>query len=1130
MSYFKRLKRVLAGLVALTFFVTNTFTQAPVAHAMPPSRQAQTVELMSQLISENSFKIPAEFGKVTDIIPVSPSDDIRHTTYDGQLIIHIQEAHANYDAQKNIRSILQYLSQNYGIQLVLLEGAGNKLQPELFNFFPKDAELQQAVNEKLLQAGELTGAEVFLIDNDQENRDSSLGSRDSEKQGAREGIRTSPESRVPRPAPHAEAWGVENAAAYATDREAYKKVYEGRGTADRFLQDAYLEWQKQASLILPKELRDFLGRFVSYEEERLPLPNWLETLKDAALKNLKLETSKDHSVIPAQAGIQAGSPIKTFGDDKTRRSRMANEGSPLDLTDVRAQIQWPVLVRYFRLRELDGKIDAASAESEKEAFLKNIQKLEIRDPGLVKTRNQNKSLVPGTVLQDVSEIFEAAKKVSLPVYKTRFIFERLMDALPDDFSFDPYPNLRLQIQQMILMSEIQGDDLQSEIKELTAKIVEASVKKDEEKALVRALREYRLLTKLFHLELSRVEYQQIQSRGITPGKLLEGLQTRDKRQETKSEGLKSEVSSLKSLFKEALDFYQGAVEREDVMMKRVREVMAERKETKAVLITGGFHTDGFKQKAVAAGSSYIQITPNIGAITPEDQRNYLRALLGPETRDKRQQTKTGFAPVSSLQSPVFERSEIAANPVEDAPFMARVSRGLLAERLAHVLDIGRSEIRALRNDSPTALTELNTGIKNIIASAVGRSETRIELPAKPQLEKGRALSSLSDIAHYLNLLLKAAGQINDTNYFFEDWDSKEIKLIIRTTGWQPWLGHNMAKPLRAVRDWAGFIGHSQEEWTKNGKNEQEKYLERIWRGAEEFQMFYTLLLGMAELVRAGKFKEIWPEGTGVSSKKPLKRESLANWLLFKIFKEDPRSAENKELFLEIINRFGEAMSEFEQALRETKDWAQKQGFSVPIDEKVKQSLSEPARSEARIQTDHRPWTMDHGLKGRSEARSQARGLELRNSLPEVNLKIYDVNRVMTLREVHQWVKALEGIGSVSEIVSVIDQNGMVGPNGKMRVERSTYKFQPGTTSEVTFKKIPARSEMRSYRRAESGSEAATVRAETRAADKVIVSKPPVEEVSLSYDDGITVLFTLMAEGKPYKIDLYNQKPSEPLWK
>ena len=125
MNCLKRLQRSLAGFVAITFLVTNTLTPAPIA-------QASNVESPAFV---SDFKIPAEFGKVTDLIPAFSPSSFRHPSSESRLLIHIQEAHANYDAQKNIRNILQILTKDYGVKLILLEGAGNKLTPEIFNFF-----------------------------------------------------------------------------------------------------------------------------------------------------------------------------------------------------------------------------------------------------------------------------------------------------------------------------------------------------------------------------------------------------------------------------------------------------------------------------------------------------------------------------------------------------------------------------------------------------------------------------------------------------------------------------------------------------------------------------------------------------------------------------------------------------------------------------------------------------------------------------------------------------------------------------------------------------------------------------------------------------------------------------------
>ena len=549
MNRINRLNRFLAGLVAVAFFTTSTLTPAPLAHA-------QSVELPSFV---SSFKIPEAFGKVNEILPAMPAAPV---------LIHIQEAHANYDAQKNIRNILQHLNQNYGVKLILMEGAGYKLTPEIFNFFPEDVTLQQKANEKLMQAGELTGAEVFLIDQRPQTTD--------KKQKAGSGLLSGGAA--------AEAYGVENAKAYRDGREAYRQVYQGRKTTESFLADFYLQWQKSADRSLGKSLREFLAREIDSEEGRVPLPEWMVFLKTVAARDLKI-----------------------------------------DLEEGSEQKDWPVLVRYFRLKKIDPKSDLAKVEKEKATFLSALA--------------TNASRVPEALLKEVAAVFENAKKSDLPIYQTRFVFERMMDALPADFSFEAYPALRLYIQQLILLSEIPSETLHQEINALSQKITAALVKTEEERKMVGLLQDYRLSKKLFELELNREEYQQIKARELSPEKLCEGLRTSDQRQETHSTGLKPQVSRLESLFTAALNFYGIAITREDFMMKNALRRMRETNQTKAVLITGGFHTEGFKQKIMDSGSSYISVTPAIGEITPDSQKNYLTAFLGADAVSKSQQAQ-----------------------------------------------------------------------------------------------------------------------------------------------------------------------------------------------------------------------------------------------------------------------------------------------------------------------------------------------------------------------------------------------------------------------------------------------------------------------------------------------------------
>ncbi|HNX67865.1 MAG TPA: UTP--glucose-1-phosphate uridylyltransferase [Candidatus Omnitrophota bacterium] len=652
MGYLKKLKRLLAGMVVVTFFATNTLTPAPLVHA------ASEVPGLSSRISD--FKIPAAFGKTTELLSASRNSPV---------LIHIQEAHANYDAQKNIKAILEHLVKNYGVKLVFVEGAANKLQPELFNFFPQDQALNQAVTDSLMMAGQLTGAEVFLIDQNGTTRD-------------------------------AEGFGVENADAYLKDREAYRQVYENRKTLDGFLSDIYLQWQKQAGVTLNKDLREFLCRHVDFEEERVPLQDWLETLRIAS-KAFLFQDSATHN---AQRTTQSLS---------VDRSALRES---LDLMNVNSQVEWPVLVRYFRLKELGKQIDASKVEKEKAEFLKKIQK--ILSP-------RSRASGPRTETEDpiaaVQAAFDSAKKHDLPIYKTRFVFERLLDQLPADFSFEAYPNLKLYIQQMILMSEIPSEMLQKEIREITKRIVEALATTDEAKRHTGLLREYQLLRKLFHLELSREEFQRIKEKKTSPVFLLQQLSDEGWRKED-DDKLKtslirhpsSAIRDVKALWERALAFYEGAIDRENHMMTNALRILASRKDKAAVLITGGFHTEGFKEKITTAGNSYIGITPSISEITKEGEKNYINALLGPRA--------PGHAPRPSSfvdrGSWTVERSQIGATPSCDMSLL-RLIPELAAFRRAELRETGR---QVIAHERPKRFKELWSGYEAQLAKAFGDAD------------------------------------------------------------------------------------------------------------------------------------------------------------------------------------------------------------------------------------------------------------------------------------------------------------------------------------------------------------------------------------------------------------------------
>ena len=144
--YWNKLNKLIAGWMVLFLSASQVFGQiSPVSIAAP--------ERFSGLVNEqNPLEISPELATVMH----------RHSQQGGPLIIHIQDAHSNYEAQKHIGEILKYLSETQSLKLVNVEGATGRLYTSLFSSYP-DPKVRQAVGEYLLREDQFTGPEWMAV-------------------------------------------------------------------------------------------------------------------------------------------------------------------------------------------------------------------------------------------------------------------------------------------------------------------------------------------------------------------------------------------------------------------------------------------------------------------------------------------------------------------------------------------------------------------------------------------------------------------------------------------------------------------------------------------------------------------------------------------------------------------------------------------------------------------------------------------------------------------------------------------------------------------------------------------------------------------------------------------------------
>ncbi|MDD5226343.1 MAG: hypothetical protein PHV97_04050, partial [Candidatus Omnitrophica bacterium] len=599
------LTKWISFVVISTFFITSLGITPETFAAL----RVPTTEVSS--LAAGTLAIPAELGQVTETL----TGDSKAPAF-----IHIQSAHGNYQAEKNIEALLAHINKNSSVKLMLLEGAAGKLQPELFRLFPDHPDFNKKVTDKLMREGYLTGPERFLIENADYGRLSLVAGKK---------LATSDQS----PATM-QAYGVEDFESYKKDRESFIQVVKKEKSAEKFLGSLRATIDKRFSAKLNKDLLNLVRQEEAFGSGTVSFEGWLKVLGEASKKSLKL-----------------------------------------DLSDAFYQDQYPFLVRYYRLQEIGSNLDAKKALAEKAVFIKKLEKRGISkeitdlfgaglgtwDSGLEKTRNQNES-------RRVSNESRGKSGYS----PLRAAFDAAFEKLPKDFSMTQWPNWTLYAQHLILMQEMEGKGLHEEIVKLKDGIQAALAKTAEEKEYLVAARNLYLLRRLFSLGLTRAEYEELRDRHILADELVVGLQTTDQRLQTKGKGLQSPVSSLQSVFTNAVKFYETAVLREEKMFANALNKMREQKQQRAVIVTGGFHADGLKALAASKGCSYIQITPRVNEVTKRDHEMYLKSVLGAGDR-----TTTIALDINELPVPSDEFFDAATSQM--SALLGTVGR---AERIA----------------------------------------------------------------------------------------------------------------------------------------------------------------------------------------------------------------------------------------------------------------------------------------------------------------------------------------------------------------------------------------------------------------------------------------------------------------
>ena len=141
----KMIRKGTAIFVCAAFLATSVY--------LPRARAEISPALMTGYRSladdlTGSIDLPKKMGKI---------EEIYRGTGD-KIVVLIQDAHSIPDAQRSIQSAIDYFQTQYGISLVGLEGASEKLDPQIFRSFP-DKELSARHSMLTVKGVSLPGAQ-----------------------------------------------------------------------------------------------------------------------------------------------------------------------------------------------------------------------------------------------------------------------------------------------------------------------------------------------------------------------------------------------------------------------------------------------------------------------------------------------------------------------------------------------------------------------------------------------------------------------------------------------------------------------------------------------------------------------------------------------------------------------------------------------------------------------------------------------------------------------------------------------------------------------------------------------------------------------------------------------------------
>jgi len=296
----KFLKRILALLLVPAFLLSNIAFASVDKTAVSNKNSIDKTEL-----SIDKVNIPVGVGSIK----------AKYQSKSPNVVFHIQDAHCNYEAQKNIAKILEHLIKNYNVNFVAVEGADGLVDTAWFKAFP-DTEVRREAADYFMKKGEITGTEFLSITTDYPFT----------------------------------IYGAEDREYYIKNLNAFLESYPHKESFLKYYNDIKSALSKAKRFLYPKDLLDFDSKIELYKDKKTKFADHITYLTNtASAKGVILNDFPNIKILANATALEKKINFDIVNDE---RSKLIDELSKKMSKDKVAKLVAKSLE--FKLGQIDG--------------------------------------------------------------------------------------------------------------------------------------------------------------------------------------------------------------------------------------------------------------------------------------------------------------------------------------------------------------------------------------------------------------------------------------------------------------------------------------------------------------------------------------------------------------------------------------------------------------------------------------------------------------------------------------------------------------------------------------------------------------------------------------------------------